>query len=168
MIFRLSQQLARKVKVTPLSELRLADDPLTDWSAHVFNVSRTRYIIVYNTTSLYSTVMYARGVNEPHALIVGALRAIADVMEDDGMLAAYERHVAPGSGTVRFGKALSRSVTGSMNELVAHAQWLLTDEDVSPHDAGLRLNDLLLSTLRGPDGQPYGKPRQTMKRLIDG
>lgn len=168
MILRLSKQLAGRVKVSQLAQLPRADDPLTDFSAHLFNVASTQYLIVCNTASLYSAVMYARGITDAHPLIVAVLRAVAETMEDDGLLAAYQQRVAPGSGTVRFGKALSRSVTGSMNQLIDLAKLLLAEEDIAPHDIGCKLNDILLSTLTGPDGQSYGKPREAIKRLIDG
>jgi len=167
MILRLSQQLARKVKVPHLSQLPAAEDPLTDWSAHVFNVSRTQYILISNTYSLYSTVMFSRGMKDTHELIVGALVAIRDTMEEDGLLSAYMQRIVPASGVVQFGKAFSRSVTGSVNELIATATLFMADDDLSPYDAGQRLNDILLSILAGPDGKPYGKPREAMRELID-
>jgi hypothetical protein len=166
MILRLSQKLARKVKVSTLSELAMADDPLTDWSANVFNASRTQYIIVCNTRTLYSTVMFARGINDAHRLIVGALRSIADAMEKDGLGNAYEKRVTPGSGTVQFGKAMSRPVTGSMNDLIAMTKWQLADGDVVPDDVGPRLNITPMSMLVGLDGRPHCNPREAMRNAV--
>ena len=89
-------------------------------------------------------------------------------MEGDGLLPAYMQRIVPATGTVFFAKALNRSVTGNMNEMVAEAKCAgLEDGTVSPFDAGMKLNDLLRSTLTGPDGQPYDKPREAMKRLFD-
>lgn len=166
MIFRLSQNLADKIKVAGLTTMPPADDPLTDFTLRLFNVSRTQYVLASNTNSLYSTVLYARGVNAPHALIVSVLRSLSDVMEEDGLQLAYQGRVAPASGGVRFGKTLSRSVTGSMNDLVEQARWWLGDPDVSPDEVARKLNDTLLSALRGPDGKPYGKPREALRASI--
>ena len=66
-------------------------------------------------------------------------------MEDDGQTFIYQRFIAPASGSVRFGKALDRSVTGSINEMVTLAKLWLAEGELSPHDVGLRLNDVLLS-----------------------
>ena len=57
MIFRLSQKLNAKIKVGALSVVPLDENPYADWSAHLFTVDRTQYIILSNTKSLYSTVL---------------------------------------------------------------------------------------------------------------
>jgi hypothetical protein len=56
MIFRLSQKMIVKIKAGTLTASPLDDNPFADWSAHLFVVDRTQYIIPSNT-SLYSTVM---------------------------------------------------------------------------------------------------------------
>ena len=68
MIFRLSQKLNAKIKVGALRALPLHEKPLADWSAHLFVAGRTQYLLLSNTRSLYSTVMYGKGVTTgiPH------------------------------------------------------------------------------------------------------
>ena len=44
---------------------------------------------------------------------------------------------------VRFAKTLNRSVTGSINELIKFAEYMLADDDISPYDVGFKLNDIL-------------------------
>jgi len=61
MIVRLSQKLNAKIKGGTLPTLPPDDNPFADWSAHLFLVDRTQYILVSNTTSLYSIVMYGKG-----------------------------------------------------------------------------------------------------------
>ena len=58
MILRLSQKLAKKLKEGTLTSLPLDENHYADWSAHLFTADRTQYIIVTNTQSLYSVVMY--------------------------------------------------------------------------------------------------------------
>jgi hypothetical protein len=165
MIFRLSQKLNTKIKAGALSAVPLDENPYADWSAHLFTVGRTQYILLSNTKSLYSTVLYGKGITHDGQFIDHALSSIRELMEGDGQSFVYHRFIAPASGTVRFAKALNRSVTGSMNELVATATLWLADGDLSPYDVGFRINDLLLSSLAGPrDG--YGKPREAFKALI--
>ena len=112
MIFRLSQKLNTKIKAGPLRAMPLDENPLADWSAHLFVAGRTQYILLSNTKSLYSTVMYGKGITNDSAFIERALSSIREFMEDDGQGAAYERFIAPSSASVRFAKALNRSVTG--------------------------------------------------------
>ncbi|MCL4195363.1 MAG: hypothetical protein KJZ87_26730 [Thermoguttaceae bacterium] len=67
MIFRLSRKLAAKLKEGSLPSLPLDENPYADWSAHLFTADRTQYIIISNTKSLYSVVLYGRGITDSSA-----------------------------------------------------------------------------------------------------
>src|SRR6516162_11786772 len=110
MIFRLSQKLNAKIKAGTLRTLPLDENPFADWSAHLFVADRSQYILLSNTRSLYSTVMYARGITEDGRFIERALSSLREFMGDDGQAFAYHRLIAPASGTVRFARALDRTV----------------------------------------------------------
>jgi hypothetical protein len=168
MIFRLSQKLATKLKIAPKVCIPLDADPFADWSAHLFTADRTQYIIVTNTKSLYSVVMYGKGITDDSEFIDRALSSLREFMDADGLAFVYQRFVAPASGSVRFAKALNRSVTGSMNELVKFAKPWLAEGELSPHDVGLKLNDILLSALARSKTDFYWKPREAFKSLISG
>ncbi len=62
MIFRLSHKLNAKIKAGTLPSVALDENPFADWSAHLFVAGRTQYLLLSNTRSLYSTVMYGRGI----------------------------------------------------------------------------------------------------------
>ncbi len=89
-------------------------------------------------------------------------------MEADGQAFVYQRFMVPASGTVKFARASNRSVTGSINELIKFAEYMLADDDISPFDAGFRLNDILLSALGSGKSSPYGKPNEAFKLMADG
>lgn len=91
---------------------------------------RTQYIIVANTQSLCSVVMYGKGITSGSQIIERALSSIREFMEDDGQAFVYQRFVAPSSGSVRFANALDRSTTGSMNELIKFAKLWLGDGEL--------------------------------------
>jgi hypothetical protein len=167
MIFRLSQKLAKKLKAGTLASLPPDENPYADWSAHLFTADRTQYIIVTNTKSLYSVVMFGKGIADDSRFIERAFSNIREFMEDDGQAFVYRRFIAPASGTIRFGKALNRSVTGSMNDMIYHAQVWLTEGGLSPYDTGFKLNDVLLSALATKESPGYGKPREAFKLLAD-
>src|SRR6185295_5840525 len=113
----------------PLSAQPPSENPYADWSAHLFSADRTQYILLSNTRSLYSTVLYGKGISNDSHLIDRALSNLREFLEDDGLEFVYRRLIAPASATVRFAKALDRSVTGSMNELTTHAKaWLAEGE----------------------------------------
>ena len=166
MIFRLSQKLNTKIKAGKLPEMPLDENPYADWSCHLFTADRTQYIIMSNTASLYSCVMYGKGITDDSRFIERALSTIREFMEDDGQQFAYRKFIAPASGTVSFAKALNRSVTGSMNELIMAAQMYLVEDEISPHEVGFKLNGILLSTLKNAEGGKYAEPRDAFKRLM--
>jgi hypothetical protein len=165
MIFRLSQKLANKIKAGTLVEMPLDKNTLADWSAHLFLADRTQYILLSSTVSLYSTVMYGKGITNDSQFIERALSSIREYMEDDGHGAAYERFIVPASTTLTFAKALNRSVTGSMNDMTKHAAFLLVEGDISPFDIGSQLNKIPMSALKH-DGSHYGFPRDVFKALV--
>lgn len=159
MIFRLSQKLAKKLKV-PVSNPAPADpNPFADWSGHLFTADRTQYLILTNTPSLYSTVIYGRGISNDSQFLDRALSSIHEFMVADGQKFIFRKFIAPAAGTVRFASALNRSVTGSINDLVNAAQFWLTEGDLSLFDVGLKLNDMPMSYLK------YRNPRDAFQSL---
>ncbi len=167
MIRRLSQKLNTKIKAGPIKSMPLDENPYGDWSCHLFTADRTQYVLMSNTPSLYSCVMFGRGITDDSRFIERALSTIREFMEDDGQTFIYQRFIAPASGKVSFAKALNRSVTGSMNDLINHATAWLEDGDISPHDVGFKLNDVLLLALATDESGGYGKPNEALKRLMD-
>jgi hypothetical protein len=165
MIFRLSDKLNGKIQTGTLATLPLDENPFADWSAGLFLVGRTQYILLSNTKSLYSTMLPGKGVTDESDFIERALSSIREFMEEDGKRAAYERFIAPASASVRFAKALNRSVTGSMNDMTRHATCWLAAGDISPFEIGTRLNEIPMSALKH-DGSTYGFPRDAFKELI--
>lgn len=165
MILRLSQKLAMKIKAGALPARPMHDNPFADWSAHLFLAGRTQYIIVSNTKSLYSTVFFGKGISNESHFIECALSSIREFMTQDGHEAAYRKHIVPATGIVYFAKAFDRTVTGSMNEQILHAKYLLVDGDMSPFEVGFQLNENLLSALGSKPGN-YDKPKDVFKAMV--
>ena len=159
MIFRLSQKLSTKIKTGPLNAMPLGDNPYADWSCHLFSADRTQYVIVTNTKSLYSCVTYGKGITNDSVFIERALSSLREFMECDGQAFVYQKFIAPASGSVSFAKALNRSVTGSMNDMIYHAKRWLIEKELSPFDVGFKLNEMPMSALG------YGNPREEFKVL---
>jgi hypothetical protein len=165
MIIRLSQKICTKLKVGRLSEMSLDENPYADWSSNLFIVDRTQYIILSNTTSLYSCIFYGRDIRNDSQFIARALSTLRDHMEADGYEEIYLNQIAPTTGTVRFAKSLNRQVIGSMNELVLAASFSLESRDLSPFETGLGINDLLLSALARKEDRGYATPKSAFQRL---
>jgi hypothetical protein len=166
MIFRPSQRLNAKIKGGTLATVPLDENPFADWSAALFIAGRTQYILLSNTKTLYSTVMNAKGITNHSGFIERALGGIRDFMEADNLEFAYHRFLVPASGSVHFAKALDRSVTGSMNDMIKHARYFLTQDGQSPLDVGFRLNEIPMSAL-ARSGSTYGMPRKALQALVN-
>jgi hypothetical protein len=166
-IIRPSQKLAKKIKTGTLRELPLDENLLADWSADVFLSSRTQYILISNTKSLYSAVIYGMRITDDSHFIERALAGFRDLMETDGLEFIYHRFIVPATGEVSFAKALNRSVTGSMNDLIRHATYWLADGEMAPTAVANKLNETLMSALARSESFPYGKPREAFRELVD-
>jgi hypothetical protein len=166
MILRFSQKLSGRLKTVTLRPLPLDSAAVADWTSHLFFLVRTPSILVSNTETLYSIVLYAKGVTNDSVFISRVLTALREFMEADGLAFAYDRFISPRTGLIQFASTFSRSVTGSMNELIAHGKLLLADEETSPFDLGFRLNDTLLSAVESAEQLDYGKPRAAFRALV--
>jgi hypothetical protein len=145
MIFRLTQKLGKKIGVEPTTCLPLASNPFTDWTASLFIVQRVQYIITTNTKSLYSIVMFGRGITDDNLFLKRALNSLHQLMEDDGNEFLYQRLIAPHTARISFSKTGDKRVLGSITELVFQAKYHLEAGEVSPFEASRRLNDTLMS-----------------------
>jgi hypothetical protein len=162
MILRLTRALNDRLKGGPLVESLLHEDPLLDWSARTFEAGAAEYLLLCNTPSLYCVVLSDATFTDMNHFTDRMLGVVRSILDGAGRGA-----VGRGIGPVRFAKPLDRSVTGSLNELVAHATALLADRSMSVQEVGQRLNDVLLSALRRGD-RKYGTPREAFAELVAG
>ena len=165
MIFRLSHRLKTQLKHGPLSAAPLDGNIYADWSARSFIADRSRYILLSHTRSLYSVVMFGRGITHDGLFIRRALDNIREFMSEDGLGLIYMNFLAPATALVRFRKPLNKSVTGSMNELEATAKFYLQTGEWSPFAVGFKLNETLFSALALPGTGDYATPREAFKRF---
>ena len=166
MILRLSQKLNTKIKAGKLAEMPLDENPYVDWSCHLFTFDRTQFIMLTNTPSFYSCIMYGRGITNDSTFIDRALETIQEFTADDGNQFLYRKFIAPSSSKVSFAKALNRSVTGSMSDHIHAAKFMLED-DMALSEIRDQLNKTPMSALVGPDGKKYGSPGEVFVNLVD-
>ncbi|HPL64055.1 MAG TPA: hypothetical protein PK587_09850 [Syntrophales bacterium] len=160
MIFRLDVKLADKIKAAPLNSLSADPNPYADWTARLFTASRIRYILISNTRSLYSVVMPGKGASSDSAFLHAAANAIEEFLRADVNEFIFRRFVAPEMEKALFAKALNRSVTGSMNDLVYQAKIDLIHFSHSLHEISSRLNEVPMSCLK------YKHPREVFMTMM--
>lgn len=165
MFIRLSHKLNQKLKTGKLQVLPLHQNPFADWSCHLFYANRRQYMLLCNSKSFYSCVMAGKGITNQKQFAEKALKCIQDYTTNDGRQAAFQKFIAPESETVQFAKALNRSVTSSMNQLVAYAKDLLRDDQMSLHEVDFQLNDFLLSSLVENKSDGYDTPNNAFQLL---
>ena len=167
MIFRLSHKLNQKIKTGSLATRPLNQNPFADWSCRLFIADRRQYILLSNTQSLYSCLMTGKGITNQEQFAESALNCIRDFTTDDAHRETFEKFIAPETESVQFAKALNRSVTRSMNLLVETAQFLLTERQIPPHEAGFELNDELSSAIVEKKSDGYCTPNDAFLRMLE-
>lgn len=159
MILRLAAKLAKKIGTSTGRQLPLDANPFADWTARLFTVQRTQYIMISNTASLYSMIMYGKGITNDGFFLNRTTSLIREFLEDDGHQFIFQRLVAPSTATISFSTALNRNVTGSINDLVLQAKFILAEGEVSPFDASFIVNDTPLSYL------DYANPKKAFSQI---
>ena len=159
MIFRISAKLGKKIHLTPDQILPVDPNPYADWSANLFTVGRTQYVLVTNTISLYSVVMIGRGLRDERSFRKGVTDCMSDVLRSAGHGSIFEKYIVPSMDDVRFSKALNRSVTGSMNDFIFQAKYELIEPELSLNEISFRLNESPMSYL------DYGMPENVFQEL---
>jgi hypothetical protein len=139
MIIRTSANLNKKIHVAPDRSLPISSNPFADWSTRLFTAGRAQYIVVTNTTSLYSVLIHGRGITDDDAFIRRAVTAIREQLQADDLSFLFERLIEPETNQIAFSKPLNQSVTGSLNDLVRQAKFSLGERGLSPFDAARML-----------------------------
>lgn len=162
MIFRLTLKLAKKIGIAPLPAITYDEDrnPLMDWNAHLFTAQRSQYIILTNTASLYSMIMYGRGITSEKQFIQVVLPYMKEFMTIDGNEVIYEKLIEPQEKRISFSKIVDRRVLGSMNDLIFQAKMRLIEGQQSPFNVSFMLNESPMSYLK------YGHPKDEFQKLF--
>ena len=161
MILRLTEKLGKKIHEKPSRSVPIAENPFADWTANLFTLDRTQYIIIANTLSLYSVIFFGRQITDSDWLIKRMVSTLRDFLGDDGFGIIYNELIAGKMGSVRFSKTRDRRVIGSLTELIQEAEMHLAEDELSPYQTAFRLNDRRLSLL------DYGCPRDAFRGLVD-
>jgi len=161
MIFRLTLKLAKKIGIAHLPVISCEEgrNRLIDWSANLFKVQHTQFIILTNTVSLYSMVMHGQGITNDKQFVRDVFRHMKEFMTIDGNKVIFESFIEPRDKNVAFSKIVDRRVLGSMNDLVFQAKVLLSEGQKLPFDISFLLNESPMSYLN------YNCPKDEFQKL---
>ena len=160
MVIHVTHKLREKLNLAEVTTVPVAAGAHLRWYAHLFRAERVQYILTTNAASLYSVVMYGRGITDSDLFLRNWLVALREQLEGADMQMIYTRCIAPHTGSITFAKTEDRSVLGSMNDMVFHSQRRL-ERGVVPSvwELGEWLNNMPYGALG------YGFPRKVFAQL---
>ena len=129
------------------------------WLANEFSCCRYRYLVITHEATLFSAVLYGKGVNDIGGFVEGASRAIGLTAKELGVEAIYSRFFADELSSVSFAKIDSKPALGSMNDIARCAKFMLAPGERSPLDVSCSLNEMPMSMLG------MGYPFDAFKKL---
>jgi uncharacterized protein DUF6933 len=147
-ILRPTKMLAKRLTLAVAPQEIVPSNPYVDWSVHQFTFSRHRFLIAVNTRSLLPVILSARGIANGPTFAKGILQNIEVHLRAWGWGELWERFVLPEAGTVALAPITSRSVLGSINELVYFAS-VEMNAGLSPCEASFRLRGIPMTYLKG-------------------
>jgi hypothetical protein len=141
MFIRFTDKLSKKLKLGRISRIEKYPGPFLEWYAHLFSVQRTQYILVTKATSLYTVIMYGRGVVDDNIFLKQFFSFLREKMEEIEGRMIFERIIAPNSARITLSKTINKSVLGSINDMVNMSKFVVESEDMSPFDLSDFLNN---------------------------
>ena len=159
MIIHFTEKMRKKLHIPPLPATDMAIGPHLRWYAHLFTARRVQYILTTNAASLFSVVIYGRGITDDGDYIPQFLSALRDQLVDLDLQLVFERVIAPNTGEITLTKTSDRSVLGSMNDMVRICQLRLELDDKSPWHLGRELNATPFGAVK------YDYPKEAFARM---
>ncbi|MFA6450013.1 MAG: hypothetical protein WCX65_11110 [bacterium] len=149
MIIHVTEKLNKKLKLGPLTKVDTQTGAHLRWCANLFTAQRVQYILTTNASSLFSVVMYGRGITDENEYLKQFLSFLGEHLAELNMRMFFDRIIAPNTGTFTFSKTSDRSVLGSMNDMVKACKMMLEEDDLSPWDLMKEINETPYSALNG-------------------
>ena len=160
MTVRVTARLAKQIGVSTPVTSPLAENPYTDWTCRLFSVTDGfSLVLITNTASLYSLLIPWGGPMDIAQFRNVFLGHLQQHMLLDGFGAIHTAYIEREADNIVFAKSLNRSVTGSMNDMIRLAEFMLVEERESLAQASTKLNDTPFGTLN------YDHPRQRFASL---
>lgn len=149
MIIHLTDKLRKKLKIDPLSRVEKETGAYLRWYANLFTINRFQYILVTNSSSLFSVVMHGRGISDINSFHSEFLSTLRDYLSELDMRMIFERVIAPDSGNITLSKTIDRSVLGSMKDMVDMNKISVEEygKEYSPWDMARLINETPFRTI---------------------
>lgn len=139
--------MSKKLKLSALPQSQDYSGNFVEWYAHLFTANRVQYILTTEAKTLFSVVLYGRGITDDDIFIKDWLRFLSDYLSDIDRSRVFKTFIGPNTGQFRLAKTSSRSVLGSMNDMISTIKFTLQTEDLSPYDLSKMINSTPFKTI---------------------
>ena len=159
MLIRFTQKLSKKLKIGSLAEHKDCPGPFLEWYANLFTAERTQYILITEAKSLLSVVVYGRGITDDNKFLKHWLDTTREYLLITGKQFIFDRIIGPQTGSFIYAKTASKSILGSMNDMVSMSKFMLPTRDMSPLDLSQMINETPFKTIE------YQRPLDAFDKL---
>jgi len=159
MILRITENLAKKLTIALCRTEGEKVSAFEEWYANLFTFQRTQYILVTNAKSLFSFVMYGKGISNDNIFLQRTVSELGEILRDYELDLIWQRIIIPTTGKVAISKTSSKAVLGSMNDMIFQAKCILESDELSPYDLSFELNKIIFKYIA------YKKPIEAFRDL---
>ena len=159
MVLHYTHAMRKKFKVEEVTREEISTLPQLSWYVNFFTANRIQYILTTNAASLFSVLLYKRGMRDDGDYIKEFLSELREHLEDLDMQLIFDRVIANRTGSIVISKTFDRSVLGSMNDMVHAVKILGERDDTTPWDLSKTINTTPYSAIG------YMKPVEGFRRL---
>jgi hypothetical protein len=151
-VFRGTQKLLKELRIQKTDLVDLGDGVLGSWFANLFRVERRKCVLFTNDRTLYSVLLF--GLRKPDFDSLG-LRfrdGLIANLQAAGLPAEQVASLGIACRTVTWGATNSRSVLGSMNDMISITKYMVaikrheTEEEIALQNH--QLNRMPMSSLK--------------------
>jgi len=147
MIFRLTAKAAAKLKEPVVSKEPRECNPYLEWYVELLYIDNVQYLLTVNAASFLCVVLPKKGIPNTATYSSRVIPAIGEVLLDINCKDIFENVIIPGANTNRFTKTASRSVLGTIKEIVFALQDEIYHRQLSSLELSVRLNRNIWRTI---------------------
>lgn len=159
MVLRLTKKLAERLKIKSLPENDDMVSAFDEWYGHLFTADRTQYILFTNAYSLYSIIVPGKGINNIKTFFEMAGYCLSEVLKEEECENMIGRFITNKIEIIDVCKTKNRGVLGSMNDMISHSKFYLSEYQLTPIEISKRLNEMPYSYLK------YENPLAVIKQM---
>lgn len=154
-VFRCTQRLAKRLRVTLADDALPSAGSLGDWYANALNVGPSRNVLCLSERTLLPVILPSRKSHFP-GRFSNYLEEVLRHLEIPDQL--VDRELRATSQAV-FAKTKSRALLGSLNDFIFNAS-VLIEHGATPFEANLRLTEMPSKVIG------YGFPSEAAREAI--